>query len=247
MSVACVAQKLFDGHQHYVQGVAWDPLGECIVSQSTDRTMRVMRASADTLRRQRAKGPQSDCAAAAAFTQAHVVYKHVIADSALPAPLAKPRKVAAVATGTSAENVNRRSDTPDAAQGEAGMAVNGDCTAPARGPVGGAAAATHKAAKPATGEVAGYIFQDESLNTFFRRLAFSPEGSFVVAPGASLGPLAPSSRRARHAGRCMAENTCSACLAVQLMLHSAMPFRHRAKEAFGCGKPSAILAVSACA
>jgi hypothetical protein len=37
-----------------------------------------------------------------------------------------------------------------------------------------------------------YIFQDEGLNTFFRRLSFSPEGSFVVAPAATLGPLAPA-------------------------------------------------------
>jgi WD40 repeat protein len=28
-------------HKHYVQGVAWDPAGEFLVSQSGDRTCRV--------------------------------------------------------------------------------------------------------------------------------------------------------------------------------------------------------------
>jgi len=32
---------LFEQHSHYVQGVAWDPLGEYILSLSSDRTLRV--------------------------------------------------------------------------------------------------------------------------------------------------------------------------------------------------------------
>jgi WD40 repeat protein len=29
------------GHRHYVQGVAWDPLGYWVASQSADRTARI--------------------------------------------------------------------------------------------------------------------------------------------------------------------------------------------------------------
>ena len=29
-----------DNHVHYVQGVAWDPVGELVVSQSADRSCR---------------------------------------------------------------------------------------------------------------------------------------------------------------------------------------------------------------
>lgn len=35
-----VQQKL-EGHLHYVQGVAWDPLGQYIASLSSDRTCRI--------------------------------------------------------------------------------------------------------------------------------------------------------------------------------------------------------------
>jgi len=32
-----------ESHQHYVQGVAWDPLGHYVCSQSNDRTCKVGR------------------------------------------------------------------------------------------------------------------------------------------------------------------------------------------------------------
>lgn len=32
-------------HNHYVQGVAWDPLGEYIATQSSDRTCRIYHIS----------------------------------------------------------------------------------------------------------------------------------------------------------------------------------------------------------
>jgi chromatin assembly factor 1 subunit B len=33
--------QLLDGHFHYVQGVAWDPLAKYIASLSSDRTCRI--------------------------------------------------------------------------------------------------------------------------------------------------------------------------------------------------------------
>ena len=148
-------QKSFTGHRHYVQGVAWDPLGESILTQSTDRTMRVLRGQAA---KQRSRTSHSDLAAAADFSQAHVVFKHVL---------------------------------PATCKDENAGAANQDSVPAAVAGTKRAQGAGDTAAK-ASGAAAGYIFQDESLNTFFRRLAFSPEGSFVVAPAASLGPLAAS-------------------------------------------------------
>lgn len=34
-------QLRLDNHQHYVQGVTWDPLGHTVVTQSADRTCKV--------------------------------------------------------------------------------------------------------------------------------------------------------------------------------------------------------------
>ena len=33
--------QILDGHQHYVQGVAWDPLSKYVTSLSSDRTCRI--------------------------------------------------------------------------------------------------------------------------------------------------------------------------------------------------------------
>jgi chromatin assembly factor 1 subunit B len=195
-------QKTFSGHRHYVQGVAWDPLGELILTQSTDRTMRVLRSSAGA--KQRSKAGQTDLAAAATFTQAHVVYKHVVAD---PTPDDNSSKKLAAshvsqrsgagndtsencAAPANAAQTSASAPTSTEATRAQGVAIAGTTPAAAQA----RAAEAGDAAVAADGAAAGYIFQDESLNTFFRRLAFSPEGSFVVAPAASLGPLAPSSR-----------------------------------------------------
>ena len=40
---APVVQLRLENHQHYVQGVAWDPLGRYLCSQSNDRTCKVGR------------------------------------------------------------------------------------------------------------------------------------------------------------------------------------------------------------
>jgi hypothetical protein len=34
-------QARFSDHKHYIQGVAWDPLGQFVVTQSADRSVRV--------------------------------------------------------------------------------------------------------------------------------------------------------------------------------------------------------------
>lgn len=42
-------QGRLEGHQHYVQGVAWDPLGHMLLTLSNDRTAKVLwRGGSDT-------------------------------------------------------------------------------------------------------------------------------------------------------------------------------------------------------
>lgn len=36
-----IVQQKLEGHLHYVQGVAWDPLGQYIASMSSDRTCKI--------------------------------------------------------------------------------------------------------------------------------------------------------------------------------------------------------------
>ncbi|XP_062192832.1 chromatin assembly factor 1 subunit FAS2 homolog [Phragmites australis] len=102
-----VHQKL-EGHLHYVQGVAWDPLGQYIASLSSDRTCKIY-----------ANKPQgkSKNAGKMNFVCQHTLVK--------------------------VEYQN------------------------------------HDESKP---PVKSHLFHDETLPSFFRRLAWSPDGSFLVLP-----------------------------------------------------------------
>ena len=43
--------RTLDGHNHYVQGVAWDPLNQYICTQSSDRTCRIYTTEEKTKKR----------------------------------------------------------------------------------------------------------------------------------------------------------------------------------------------------
>ncbi|XP_050216667.1 chromatin assembly factor 1 subunit FAS2-like [Mercurialis annua] len=102
--------QILDGHCHYVQGVAWDPLAKYVASLSSDRTCRVYVQKSQT---------KGKCVDKMSFVCQHVISK--------------------------AEQ-QTLDDT--------------------------------KSSK-------SHLFHDETLPSFFRRLAWSPEGSFLVVPAGS--------------------------------------------------------------
>lgn len=101
--------QIFDAHFHYVQGVAWDPLGKYAASFSSDRTCRIY-----INKPSKAKG----------IEKSNYVCQHVI--SKAEAPVAEESKSAR-----------------------------------------------------------SHLFLDETLPSFFRRLAWSPDGSFLLVPAGS--------------------------------------------------------------
>ncbi|XP_050204251.1 chromatin assembly factor 1 subunit FAS2 [Mercurialis annua] len=102
--------QILDGHLHYVQGVAWDPLAKFVASLSSDRTCRVYAHKSQT------KGKGVD--------KLNFVCQHVISKA----------------------EQQTLDDT--------------------------------KSTKT-------HLFHDETLPSFFRRLAWSPDGSFLVVPAGS--------------------------------------------------------------
>lgn len=164
VSICCVCfhthpQARLEGHRHYVQGVAWDPLGAWLVSQSADRTVRVHGL----------KPPPSGSKAAAAAAAKEgfrsstalardVLHTHTLSKVAVQPPATPPPPAAATATAESA--------APAGEQTAAGAAP-----APAQ-------QQQQQPVKP----LQAALFHDESLNTFFRRLAWSPEGSLLAVP-----------------------------------------------------------------
>lgn len=105
--------QILDSHFHYVQGVAWDPLGKYVASLSSDRTCRI-----------NANKPQSKTKG---NEKINFVSQHVIAKA--------------------------EKKTAD----------------------------DQKASKE-------HLFLDETLPSFFRRLSWSPDGSFLVVPAGSYKP-----------------------------------------------------------
>ncbi|CAA6667724.1 unnamed protein product [Spirodela intermedia] len=101
--------QILDGHLHYVQGVAWDPLGQFVASLSSDRTCRIY-----------VNKPQ---AKVKSHEKLNYVCQHVVSKS-------EPQ---------------RQDDA--------------------------------KAQLPKA-----YLFHDDTLTSFFRRLAWSPDGSFLLVP-----------------------------------------------------------------
>ncbi|XP_011099755.1 chromatin assembly factor 1 subunit FAS2 isoform X1 [Sesamum indicum] len=102
--------QILDAHFHYVQGVAWDPLGKYVASLSSDRTCRIYLNKPS-----KTKGVE----------KTNYVCQHIISkvDSHMPD-----------------ESKSTRS----------------------------------------------HLFHDETLPSFFRRLAWSPDGSFLLVPAGSL-------------------------------------------------------------
>ncbi|KAL2551560.1 Chromatin assembly factor 1 subunit FAS2 [Forsythia ovata] len=108
--------QILDGHFHYVQGVAWDPLAKYAASLSSDRTCRIY-----VNRPSKSKGVE----------KTNFVCQHVITK---------------LETQMTDESKSARS----------------------------------------------HLFHDETLPSFFRRLAWSPDGSFLVMPAGSYKPTAAS-------------------------------------------------------
>lgn len=114
--------QILDGHLHYVQGVAWDPLSKYVTSLSSDRTCRIY-----VNKPQRAKDVE----------RLNFVCQHVIS--------------------------KMDQQTADDAK----------C-------------------------LKNHLFHDETLPSFFRRLAWSPDGSFLLVPAGSYksSPASESSNTA---------------------------------------------------
>jgi len=155
----------FDGHSHYVQGVAWDPRDRFILSQSCDRSCRVYGKK---------KGerlcPDDELFGTRGFRWKknsvkciQKIFKRELAPSDVP-------EGAKEAENTTAADVVPSNDTKKTLQSST-IAENQD--------VEDSAKSKKKAPKHA-------MFVDENVQSFFRRLSFTPDGSACVVPAAQI-------------------------------------------------------------
>ncbi len=158
--------QYFEDHNGYVQGVAWDPLSRFVVSQSADRTCRAYS------KKKRGKKKVSS-----KFTIEAVINRRL-------QEIIEPQTSTSDAKKTEKEPpVSSRSTTDGSGGGAPAVAATGAAAAS-----GGVEAAAAPAASPTKTEKKHAktqgMFLDETVPTFFRRLAFSPDGALLLIPTA---------------------------------------------------------------
>ncbi|KAK9828964.1 hypothetical protein WJX72_003084 [[Myrmecia] bisecta] len=118
---AAKGRSRIEDHHHYVQGVAWDPACQYVVSQSSDRTCRVYGPKPPAIgKKGKASGPGNCLALAKDLVCQHILNKNALALTAVDGEKVKVQR--------------------------------------------------------------HHLFQDESMESFFRRPSWSPEGSLLVLP-----------------------------------------------------------------
>lgn len=177
-------------HNHYVQGVAWDPLNEFVATQSSDRSLNVYNV--------KSKDGQLLVSNAQSSSKMSVPSFARRVNSSSPAPEARTSSHSHHAEGTNAASPSpsapgtptsvalpmrppaitpsRRSSFNDPAshRGRSPSPMPG-IPLPAVKPSGSPARGSSKS-RPT------HLYHDEALLTFFRRLTFTPDGSLLLAP-----------------------------------------------------------------
>lgn len=190
-------------HNHYVQGVAWDPMNEYIATQSSDRSMHVHRVSAKgaslevhaigkntKMPHQHNRTPSSQSrprhfrrestAASDAESSASEAVKDEVMLSASQQPLtpSTPASSTSMFPPPSVENSSRRSSFSGSNAPSSPGLVSRYARSPSPMP-----ALPAIRALPATSAWASVkLYGDESYTNFFRRLTFSPDGGLLLTP-----------------------------------------------------------------
>ena len=199
-------QQTFRDHEHYVQGVAWDPQGIYLVSISCDRTARIYggavgKGGVREFKSQHvlSKGTQ------AALQTAEAAAQQATGTDTSPEKASSSSVGGVAASSTPSESGSSAAQTaqasaevpletvpqPTGALPE-GVADSTSRAVPSNLPAGGAGAVTDEKAPPGPGksesrraeskDVKCRLFLDDSVGSFFRRPAWSPDGTFVLLP-----------------------------------------------------------------
>jgi chromatin assembly factor 1 subunit B len=187
--------RVIGEHSHYVQGVAWDPLGEYIATQSSDRSVHIWalktrdgqlnfqqynRSSRIDLPPRRISGsPAPPDMPPVSTTTRSTQVPDTIAPSPTPSTPGTPTSVSLPMNPPPFSTSRRSSFSGSPAQSSISAFRRSASPSPAL-PLPAVKPSTSPKAQ--TGPKSTYLFHNEALLSFFRRLSFSTDGSLLLAP-----------------------------------------------------------------
>ncbi|WFD29797.1 Chromatin assembly factor 1 subunit [Malassezia sp. CBS 17886] len=163
-------------HQHYVQGVAWDPLDRFLATQSSDRCVHVY----NVLRNQGAPGHAAGAAMPASIADVQLANRNTKLEPA------RSETVRADAQGT--EKAGDEHDAAPMHRTHSRSSSNASARSASPAPLPSIRAPPSPKerllAQPAQGTQAPHqrLYGDDRYSGFFRRLTFSPDGALLVTP-----------------------------------------------------------------
>ncbi|WFD42230.1 Chromatin assembly factor 1 subunit [Malassezia psittaci] len=159
-------------HQHYVQGVAWDPLNEFIATQSSDRAVHIY----TILRAQNE-----------AFRNAKLASRNSTVDSTEPieklkdsnSSLKQPETIKSIQSAeTKSVTPHEEAQNSDESRSESDPSLS--TVLPKIKPADSARIKSLHGSKPPP--TTSRLYGDDRYSSFFRRLAFSPDGALLATP-----------------------------------------------------------------
>lgn len=182
-------------HSHYVQGVAWDPLGEYIATQSSDRSVHIWalktrdgqftlsqynRSTRIELPARRISGSPAPGDLPTVSTSTRTTQTHEpVAPSPTPSTPGTPTSISLPMNPPPFSSSRRSSFSGSPAQSSISAFRRSASPSPAL-PL--PAVKPSSSPKPQTGPKSMYLYHNEALLSFFRRLSFSTDGSLLLAP-----------------------------------------------------------------
>lgn len=192
----CHPLQVVRDHRHYVQGVAWDPLDRVIVSQSSDRTCKLYAIGSGAAQQPLSTPIAKKGGSIKRRSWANVACKHTLRHRAMEDVTAGEEEAKVEGTEGAAEGgtaaAGETASTAAAVTARAGARAiaptEGAVAAAASGAGGGAKegdAKGERAATPVTKRAPQHrLFCDENNASFFRRLAWTPDGALLITPAA---------------------------------------------------------------
>lgn len=179
-------------HNHYVQGVAWDPLNEFVATQSADRTVHIYAL--------KLKDGTCTLSTHGRFNRMDLPGRRVSTQSPAPAELSHRASTTSAGGLAIASPAPSNPGTPMATP----LPMDPPLTASSRRSSFGSSPAFRRSASPAPSlplpavrsEISSpslnaamglavrntNIYHNETFNSFFRRLTFAPDGSLLLTP-----------------------------------------------------------------